>query len=259
MNGPSSRAFGHNAPEFPHRGVRAAPSPGPHGSPPLDPMVSLAHMVGDVMDQGQIGSCVAHGICAAAALLARREGLVEAYSPLALYHAARRFLAMPIDSDLGLTAAQGLRLAESTGLYPADAWPDTPEFYAPATLPGDLAPRSAMRRVINWEPIAQDEVSIRFMLSCGYPVLAGIRVYDSFDSPATWETGKVSLPGRGERDRGGHLVMLSGYDDNDGEFDFLNSWGVGFGRKGFGTLPYDYVFDPLRTTEVQVVRAVRLL
>lgn len=259
MNGPSSRGFGHNAPEFPHRGVHMAPPSGPKGAPPFDPLVSLRHMVSDVLDQGQIGSCVSHGICSAAALLARRENLVESYSPLALYHATRRFLGMPIGSDLGLTAAQALRIAGSVGLYPADAWPDTPEFYAPAKVPEDFAERSSRRRVVNWEPLAQDETTIRFALSCGYPVLVGIRVYDSFDSPATWASGNVPMPGGSERDRGGHLVMLSGYDDNEGEFDFLNSWGEGFGRGGFGTLPYDYIFDPLRTTEVQVVRAVQLL
>lgn len=41
--------------------------------------------------------------------------------------------------------------------------------------------------------------------------------------------------------RGYHSVLVVGYDDADGRFRFLNSWGGTWGRGGFGSFPYDYV------------------
>lgn len=38
---------------------------------------------------------------------------------------------------------------------------------------------------------------------------------------------------------GGHSVLLLGYDDEKSEFIFQNSWGIEWGDKGFGYLPYE--------------------
>jgi C1A family cysteine protease len=42
---------------------------------------------------------------------------------------------------------------------------------------------------------------------------------------------------------GGHAILLIGYDDKTKVFKFQNSWGVGWGDKGYGYIPYDYVLD----------------
>ena len=48
---------------------------------------------------------------------------------------------------------------------------------------------------------------------------------------------------------GGHTVVLTGYDMNKKVFFFKNSWGLGWGNKGYGTVTFDtvdkYVKDSL--------------
>lgn len=40
---------------------------------------------------------------------------------------------------------------------------------------------------------------------------------------------------------GGHTVLLTGYNEKDQVFYFKNSWGTGWGVKGYGRMPYDFV------------------
>jgi len=67
-------------------------------------------------------------------------------------------------------------------------------------------------------------------------------------------SGKVKFPCPKERILGGHAVVAVGYDDNmkiknpicpnvetTGALLIRNSWGTGWGDKGYGWLPYDYV------------------
>ena len=71
-------------------------------------------------------------------------------------------------------------------------------------------------------------------------------------------SGVVHYPGddlaNGEVPQGAHAVTIVGYDDDQiyidnkgiefkGGFIFQNSWGTGFGDKGFGYFPYNYIAD----------------
>ena len=55
------------------------------------------------------------------------------------------------------------------------------------------------------------------------------------------KNGEVLLPDNAQQMEWRHIVYLIGYDDNKKCFEFVNSWGNGWGDKGFGWLPYDYV------------------
>lgn len=43
--------------------------------------------------------------------------------------------------------------------------------------------------------------------------------------------------------KGGHAVVIVGFDDTKSVFKFLNSWGTKWGDKGYGYLPYEYIQD----------------
>ena len=77
-------------------------------------------------------------------------------------------------------------------------------------------------------------------------VLGGVFVTSSFMTP---ERGFVPLPGGSFL--GGHAIAFVGYDDNleftysngrrmKGFVKFANSWGSGWGDRGFGWLPYEF-------------------
>ena len=42
--------------------------------------------------------------------------------------------------------------------------------------------------------------------------------------------------------KGSHAIALWGYDDNTRTFVFRNSWGTNWGTKGYGHMPYEYVY-----------------
>jgi C1A family cysteine protease len=85
------------------------------------------------------------------------------------------------------------------------------------------------------------------MLGClasGYIFLVGFTVYQSFESNDVALTGVVPMPQIGESVLGGHCVEIVGYSILTRMFIFKNSWGVNWGDKGYGYMPFAYLQDP---------------
>ena len=68
-------------------------------------------------------------------------------------------------------------------------------------------------------------------------------ILPDFESPAVAKTGKVPMPGSGEKALGGHAVLAVGYDDASQRFIVMNSWSAKWGLKGYFTIPYGYLTD----------------
>jgi hypothetical protein len=51
------------------------------------------------------------------------------------------------------------------------------------------------------------------------------------------------MPTSDESVRGGHAVLLVGYDDATKRWLVRNSWGDGWGKGGYFTMPYGYLLD----------------
>lgn len=90
--------------------------------------------------------------------------------------------------------------------------------------------KAKLYRLSKFEDIAQQ-------LSAGRPVLTGITVYgSSLQSAEVIRTGRFLMPLPGEEPAGGHAVVIVGWNPKDKVFLFANSWGTGWGAKGFGTM-----------------------
>ena len=78
-------------------------------------------------------------------------------------------------------------------------------------------------------------------LSEGYPFVFGFVMYESFKSEEVKKTGMVPMPKPSEKAAIHHCGVAVGYDDS--HFIVRNSWGPGWGIKGYCFMPYDYLND----------------
>ena len=93
-----------------------------------------------------------------------------------------------------------------------------------------------MNRIINLPNILQ---TIKQTISEGYPIICGINCYQNITLAVN---GVIPLPDK-NKVMGGHTILLVGYDDDKKLFKFRNSWGILWGDKGYGYLPYDYYLN----------------
>ncbi len=75
--------------------------------------------------------------------------------------------------------------------------------------------------------------SIKSMINRGVPVDTGMKVYSDF----MHYKGGVYRHTSGSY-KGGHAVAIVGYDDNNGCWIIKNSWGTGWGERGYVRMAY---------------------
>ena len=83
-----------------------------------------------------------------------------------------------------------------------------------------------------------------------------IAVHNSMMGRDVRRTGMVPMPTRRDRLRGGHAVLVVGYDHDRRVLIFRNSWGRGWGDHGDGYLPYAFVASPDLTWDFWTMRRI---
>ena len=222
--------------------------------------VDLRPFCPPVYDQGNMGSCTAN---AAASLLAyhnkRSFGKDTPPSRLFIYKSTRDLMMAKGDSGAYIRTTMG-----SLALFGAP-----PEKYweYDGSMLDSAPPAVCYSYASNYRALSYfrlDEktvgipsknredtlVEIKQTLSSSLPVMFGFQVYESIKSA---QDGKIPYPKRGESVLGGHAVLAVGYDDSltigsgdnekVGAFLIRNSWGEGWGEKGYGWLPYEYALS----------------
>jgi C1A family cysteine protease len=109
---------------------------------------------------------------------------------------------------------------------------------------------------VLYQRLSQISNQLKGCLASGYPFVFGFTVYESFESQQVAQTGHAPMPAPTEASIGGHAVIAVGYDDSQNWFIVRNSWGVGWGMKGYFTLPYAYLIDPNLASDFWIIRVV---
>ena len=222
----------------------------------LPARVDLRSQCPPVYDQGRLGSCTANAIAGAIEFDRRKQDLSDfTCSRLFIYY-NERVIEHSVDSDSGAQIRDGMKSVAKQGDCPETEWPYVIAKFK--TRPPKQCYADALKyKVVSYQRVAQTLSQLKSCLASGYPFVFGFSVYESFESAQVAKTGHASLPKSGETVIGGHAVAGVGYDDGRQWFIARNSWGAGWGMKGYFTLPYAYVTDASLASDFWTARIVQ--
>ena len=222
----------------------------------LPTTVDLTPQCPPVYDQGDLGSCTANAIGGALEFdqLREKESKIFIPSRLFLYY-NERALEGTVSTDSGAQIRDGIKSVASQGDCPETLWPyDIAKF---AVKPPPSCYQQALKfKAVQYQRVMQISNQMKGCLASGYPFVFGFTVYQSFESQQVAQTGHAPMPAPKETVVGGHAVVAVGYDDAQGWFIVRNSWGVGWGMKGYFTLPYAYLLEPNLASDFWTIRVV---
>ena len=201
--------------------------------------VDLRQSCSPVEDQGQLGSCTANALAGNLEFVDERDDHVYTdVSRLFIYY-NERALRGTVDSDSGAMIRDGIKTLAQNGVCSETIWPYVISRFTDKPVAASYT-QALKHRIVSYHRIE----TINDMLTCladGYPFVFGFTVYESFESPQVARTGVAPMPGKDERVLGGHAVMAVGYDQKAKRFIIRNSWGTGWGQRGYCTMPFAYL------------------
>jgi C1A family cysteine protease len=206
-----------------------------------------------VYDQGQLGSCTANAT-AAAVDFERKKQAEQFLTPSRLFiYYNERVIEDEVNQDAGAELRDGLKTVSAQGVCAESEWPyDVSQF---AVKPPEKCYADAVKcKALYYAHVPQTAYYISHCMSIlGRPIAFGISAFSGLESDQAAKTGIVPMPGPDESPIGGHAICLVGYDDSKQLFTFRNSWGESWGDKGYGYLPYAYVYDANLASDFWVV------
>ena len=209
----------------------------------LPKKLNLTSKMPAVYDQGQLGSCTANAIGAAFEYEQLKQKQKDFMPSRLFIYYNERAIEGTVDSDSGAMIRDGIKSVAKLGVCPEDTWPyDIAHFTEKP--PKKAYTEATKHQVLVYRRVIANLHQMQGCLASGYPFVFGFTVYESFMTPEVAATGEVPLPPRSEQVLGGHAVLAVGYDDATQRFIVRNSWGKGWGNKGYCTMPYGYLTDP---------------
>jgi C1A family cysteine protease len=204
-----------------------------------------------VEDQGALGSCTGNAIVGALEFLELKDNLpLVDLSRLFVYY-NERVMEHTVQSDAGAQIRDGIKSVSKQGVCSEAKWPYVISKFA-VKPPAKCYTEALKHRIVEYHRLATVD-EMRACLAEGYPFVFGFTVYESFESQQVAKTGTVPMPRKSERVLGGHAVLGVGYSDRQKRFIVRNSWGTGWGKQGYFTIPYAYLANPDLASDFWVV------
>jgi C1A family cysteine protease len=200
-----------------------------------------------VKDQKRLGSCVGFAVTALKEWQEQKEHLEEVaagkrdhrddkYYDLSeawVYWMSKKIDPWP--NSEGTSIRFAMKVLSKIGVPCEKAWPYDDQVYG--------NPKSWSHLVARWSLIdsywrVSGLQELKAALLDG-PVVIGIGCYAEIFSPG--KNGFVSDPANPNYCYGGHAVCAVGYNDKKKTIKFKNSWGTGWGARGYGLISYKYI------------------
>jgi C1A family cysteine protease len=221
----------------------------------LPAKVDLRKDCPEVYDQGQLGSCTANAIGAALEFDQMKQKQ-KAFVPSRLFiYYNERDMEGTAESDSGAQIRDGIKSVAKLGAPKEDSWPyDIDKFRDKPPKPAYS--EGAKHQAIRYLRLSQTLNQLKGCLADGSPFTFGFVVYESFESQEVAKSGQAPMPHASEKPLGGHAVLAVGYDEDEQTFLVRNSWGEGWGMKGYFTLPYPYLLQASLSRDFWTIRSV---
>jgi C1A family cysteine protease len=221
----------------------------------LPAKVDLHAHCSPVYDQGNLGSCTANALAGALDFERKRQDLAFLYPSRLFIYYNERVIEGTVSQDSGAQLRDGMKAVGSQGACAESLWTYNVDRFAEKPTEACYA-AGAQNTVLQYSRVTQDVTHFKTCLATGFPFVMGFTVYESFESDAVAQTGKVPMPSQDEQVLGGHAVLAVGYSDASQRFLMRNSWGTEWGINGYFTIPYAYVTDPDLADDFWTIRLV---
>jgi C1A family cysteine protease len=217
-------------------------------------IVDLRPYCSSIEDQGNLGSCTGQAVAGAIELLNKRARKPADISRLFIYYYERVLLGT-VNYDSGAYIRDGIKVTNKYGASLEKYWPYNISKFRQEPVT-EAKSDALSRKVTRYERVENLNGCID-ALTNGYPVVMGFYVYDSFLTMNVARTGKMPYPNtKRERFRGGHAVLLVGYDKKKKVFIARNSWGINWGDRGYFYMPFDVVGNTNMSGDFWIIKAV---
>ncbi len=208
-----------------------------------------------VYNQKSLHSCTANAVAGALEFAQMRQGLPPTRpSRLFLYYHARK-MEGTAHLDTGARLRNAIKVAAAKGACSEDNWPYRLDAYS--TPPPHELYRDALHgRAVLYARLRRSVDHLKACLAEGHPFVFGMQIYSHFESTYVYDTGHARMPLPHEKRIAGHSVMAVGYSDARQRFIVRNSWGRGWGRHGYCTMPYEFLMAPHLAKNFWTIRMV---
>jgi hypothetical protein len=215
-----------------------------------DQVVNLGR-VPKVLDQRGEGACTGFALAAVINFLLHARGVARLVSPFMLYHLARRYDDRPGEAYEGASARGAMKGWLRHGVCSEALWPEAASAGWP--LPRRIAREARLTPGGAYYRVSHKQVrDLHAALAEAGALYVTLLVHPGWQRPGPAavavcaETGgrsgtlRVPVIRRRGAASEGHAVAVLGYTAEG--FLIQNSWGEGWGTRGFALLPYeDYV------------------
>lgn len=219
----------------------------------LPPRVDLRKNCPPVLDQGDLGSCVANSVSSAVRFALRKQKSRDFQpSRLFIYYNARALEGQEKE-DSGAYIRDGFKTINKDGACVETSWKyDIAKF---ADKPPARAYKTAeTHQAIEYSSVDQTLSQLKGCIADGFPFVFGFTVYESFRRIGA--DGVMSYPQQSEQILGGHAVCAVGYDDDRQAFIIRNSWGSGWADHGDFYMPYSVITNRDLASDFWSVRLI---
>jgi len=187
-------------------------------------------------NQGNQSSCVAWAVCYG--LKSYQEAVEHKRTPVSndqVFSPAYVYNQIKLSGcDNGSYITSALNLLKKEGVATMQQFPYNA--FDCSRQPG-AADKSAARpyTIADWRTVPlNDEMDVKSHIASGFPVVIGMMVDEGF----LRLRGNYIYSGPSGNNKGGHAMVVVGYDDTRQAFKVLNSWGTAWGDNGYGWISY---------------------